>query len=311
MGMFIPEIYRKVVRRTPVEKLPLDWDRMGYVTESFNAWAADPDFKGWPEDQPTAMEVKFIARLLNCPPGARGERSSLCAGFAGARVLDVACGYGRHALPLAREYGMKMTGIDISTGLVAAARRMAAPYQKLSASAESHGTGSTRAGIDVEYAVGDAREIGREGVFDGAYIAYNTFSLFSDRDAPKVLAAVRRALNPGGRFFMDLDNKEVMWAEEDSYTDWSLEGKAMKIQDVCYHRRDSVEVSRDIYIHPFSLRVEEFILLKRLYSLGEIRGLLESNGFRVETAYKTFYGNWDPDQASDTGGKLIVLARKA
>jgi SAM-dependent methyltransferase len=278
--MFIADIYRKVVRRIPAREIPLDWDAMGYTTETFNTLAADPGFTGWPEDLPTDMEVKHLARLLDCRPGDR--------------VLDLACGYGRHALPLALDYDLKMTGIDISPGLVAAARRMA-----------------QAAGATIEYAVGDARKIGYEGVFDGAYIAWNTFSLFSDRDVPKVLAAVRRALKPGGRFFLDLDNKDVLWAGEDSYTEWSLEGRAVKIQDACYHRGISVEASRDIYIHPFSCRVEEFILLKRLYSLAEIRGRLESNGFRVETAYKTFYGNWDPGVAFDTGGKLIVLAAKS
>lgn len=55
----------------------------------------------------TVQEVSFLLDLLRLP--------------AGARVLDVGCGPGRHLIALA-EAGLSMTGIDVSTKLLEVAR---------------------------------------------------------------------------------------------------------------------------------------------------------------------------------------------
>lgn len=59
----------------------------------------------------------------------------------GARVLDVACGTGNTALPLARR-GLQVTGVDIATNLLQQARERAA--------AES---------LDIAFDEGDAEEL--------------------------------------------------------------------------------------------------------------------------------------------------------
>jgi SAM-dependent methyltransferase len=59
----------------------------------------------------TAGEVDFLETAL-APP-------------AGGAVLDVACGYGRHAIGLARR-GYQLTGVDFNLHYLAAAGRDAA-----------------------------------------------------------------------------------------------------------------------------------------------------------------------------------------
>ena len=51
----------------------------------------------------TSEEVDFLVRVLNLKPGCR--------------ILDVPCGNGRLAIPLA-ERGYKVTGVDITTVLL-------------------------------------------------------------------------------------------------------------------------------------------------------------------------------------------------
>ena len=51
----------------------------------------------------TSEEIDFLVRVLNLKPGCR--------------VLDVPCGNGRLAIPLA-EKGYKVTGVDITTILL-------------------------------------------------------------------------------------------------------------------------------------------------------------------------------------------------
>src|SRR5579862_3197601 len=58
----------------------------------------------------TEREVVDIATLLNLPPGSA--------------ILDLCCGNGRHAIPLAQR-GYQMTGQDLSNALLQRARSSA------------------------------------------------------------------------------------------------------------------------------------------------------------------------------------------
>ena len=62
-------------------------------------------------DADTRREVRELVRVLPCPRGSR--------------VLAVACGIGRHAIPLAAE-GFAVTGVDGSPSYLREARRRAA-----------------------------------------------------------------------------------------------------------------------------------------------------------------------------------------
>src|SRR5215467_8599847 len=61
----------------------------------------------WP-DALTRKQVAFVVKVL-------GLRR-------GARVLDIPCGFGRHARLLARR-GMLVVGVDLSQAMIAEARR--------------------------------------------------------------------------------------------------------------------------------------------------------------------------------------------
>jgi ubiquinone/menaquinone biosynthesis C-methylase UbiE len=102
----------------------------------------------------------------------------------GDRVLDLACGDGNTALPMA-QLGADVTGIDIAENLVEAARRRAA-----------------EAGLDnVTFQHGDATNL--EGVDDDSFDL--TFSCFGAMFAPKPFDVARemvRVTKPGGRVVM-------------------------------------------------------------------------------------------------------------
>lgn len=270
------EILGRFVHRTPIARVLLDWNGLGYTTASFGREAAEPGFPGWPGDRPDGEEAAVIARLLGLEPGAA--------------ALDVACGFGRHALLLAREHGLAMTGVDIVPGLIENARRRAA-----------------EAGVKIEYRVGDARSLDWDGGFAGAVIGYNTFSIFSLEDAPKVLAGVHRALDPGGRLFLDLDNRAHAVRYGGGFTDWSLTRAGFKLQEACFHRDVSVEVARDMYFDLLCGTVREFLILKRLYSFDEIERVLGESGFRVEQSY----GDWELGDLAASRPKMLLVAVRA
>ena len=104
---------------------------------------------------------------------------------AGARVLDVPCGDGRHALELAAR-GLRVTGVDLSPGQISAARERGA-----------------QAGAAVEWRLADMRDLPWSAAFDGACCMGNSFGYIEPAACEDFLRAVARALRPGARFVLD------------------------------------------------------------------------------------------------------------
>jgi ubiquinone/menaquinone biosynthesis C-methylase UbiE len=105
----------------------------------------------------------------------------------GESVLELGFGTGNEVIDMAKLVGPtgRVSGIDISSGMLAVAQRKLAgnpPPAK------------------VDLRVADARQLPfADGVFDAVYCSF-TLELFADADAPLVLKEVRRVLKKEGRF---------------------------------------------------------------------------------------------------------------
>lgn len=102
----------------------------------------------------------------------------------GSRLLDVPCGHGRFALEFARR-GCRVTGVDLSPEFLAAARAR-----------------SKSENLEITWRQADMRDLPR-AAFDAALCAGNSFGYLDDEGNAAFLAAVARALLPGGRFLLD------------------------------------------------------------------------------------------------------------
>lgn len=107
------------------------------------------------------------------------------------KILDLACGFGRHANRLAA-LGHTVTGVDFMPGFLEIAQQDAA-----------------RMGVQVEYRQEDMRQIRFTEVFDCALILFGTFGFFEDDENLQVLKNVARALKPGGLLAFDTFNRDV------------------------------------------------------------------------------------------------------
>jgi SAM-dependent methyltransferase len=118
----------------------------------------------------TRAEVEFLEQELAVP--------------AGARLLDVPCGNGRHALLLAA-HGYRMTGVDLSEEFMEEAQSRAAAER-----------------LNVEWRQMDMRQLPWHGEFDGAYCFGNSFGYLEPEGMEDFVAALAGALKPGARFVL-------------------------------------------------------------------------------------------------------------
>src|SRR5579871_193194 len=124
----------------------------------------------------THKDVAFLARQLPLP---RYQR-----------LLDLCCGYGRHALLLA-ERGYQVTGLDRDAAAIAEAERRAA-----------------QAGQTITYLIGDMLQLSTvPDEFDAINNMWQSFCYFDEQTNADLLCQIAGKLTPGGRFIIDMYNR--------------------------------------------------------------------------------------------------------
>jgi hypothetical protein len=78
--------------------------------------------------------------------------------------------------------------------------------------------------------------------------------------------------------------------------------KTLTLQEVYIHKDISTEINRDIIFTKDSRIEDDFIIFKRIYTVREIKKLLNGCGFRIEQ----IYGNWDLSPLKNTSTKMII-----
>jgi len=256
--------------RRSSEKAP-EVDPRWYETffgRDFLELAADHD------EQLTRAEVAFLEDKL------RLER--------GARVLDLACGHGRHAVELAAR-GFRMTGLDISEPSIAVARERAA-----------------RRGVDLDLMQLDMRDLELDSQFSAAYNFCSAFGYFPrEEEDQRLLERVRLALAPGGSFLIDTMNDQWLVRNFEPHARRKLANGTVLTEERSYNastRRSSAiwtlrrtDGSRSELRHSM-----------RIYSCPELCGMLGQAGLTVDG----IWGGADGSKHGVDKRRSIVRARK-
>ncbi len=201
-------------------------------------------------------------------------------------ILDLACGFGRHANRLAA-LGHVVTGVDYMPGFLEIARSQA---QEM--------------GVQVDYCQADMRGIDFEACFDRVVLMFTAFGYFDDAGNEQVLTNVARALKPGGLFAFDVPNRDVVLKTmapvflEEKNQDLMISRASFDMLTGRYHNRRIIirdGVRKD---KPFSIRY---------YNYSEIQALLEKAGLRVGAVY----GNWQGLPFTAEARRMAIVAEKA
>src|SRR5258708_7765627 len=156
---------------------------------------ADPSSAVWFQDDAFWESVFPLMFAEESFAAAEEEVSKLqdLIGSSFVRVLDLCCGPGRHAIPLARQ-GAKVTGVDLSAFLLEKARSRAKAEK-----------------CSIEWIREDMRTFVRPGQFDLVVNLFTSFGYFgSDDENISVLQNAFRCLVGGGVLVMDLMGKEIL-----------------------------------------------------------------------------------------------------
>lgn len=246
--------------------IPKDW----YVS-AFDASTAE---MAWTER--TGAEVDRALRI------ARPQE--------GARVLDLACGCGRHALELVRR-GFAVVGADISRELLEIGRRDAATEE-----------------LEVEFVESDLRELEYEAEFDlvlnlndGA-VGY----LETDEENRRIFESVARSLRPGGRNLIQVPN--VLYARKHlPQRSWIPGASMVELIEHRWNKRDRYLEGAMIPIRFGDVieNLEGIEFRQRLYTVEEFRDLYAT----VEMTFdRTFHGSGRPKEPTESQFEIFVTA---
>jgi SAM-dependent methyltransferase len=219
-------------------------------------------------------EVNFIEESLNVAHGGQ--------------MLDLACGAGQHAVELAAR-GYDLVGFDLSQSQLDWASGLALERNQR-----------------LQFTNGDMRELSYQESFDAIYSWNTSFGFFEEDKNLDVAQRIFRALRPGGRFLLDVINRDFVVEQQPGQT-WFEGDGCVCIDDVTLDFITSrMRVKRTLMLTNGKNRECTYSL--RIYGLHELGKLLHDVGFKILKVSGrpempgVFFGSTSP--------RVIILAGK-
>jgi len=204
-------------------------------------------------------------------------------GAGSGRALDLACGAGRHLRELERR-GMRAFGLDLSFPLLVRAR-----------------------GEGLVVVRGDMRDLPfADGSFSLVTSFFTSFGYFEDpADDERVLAEVRRVLDPDGCFALDFMNAGRVRAELRPRDVQEVDGR--RIVEMRRLVEGGRVVEKEIRIHSADwAEPRSFRERVRLYESDDLLRLFSRHGFRATECF----GNYDGAPLAPDSPRVIIIGRQ-
>jgi SAM-dependent methyltransferase len=202
---------------------------------------------------------------------------------ADARMLDIACGRGRHAIYLnKKEYDV--TGIDLSVSSI----KFAQPFENKK----------------LHFLVHDMRNAFYINYFDFAFNLFTSFGYFeTDREHIKALKSFRKSLKKDGILVLDYMNSQKI-------INHLVERESKEIDSVNFHISRTVENGKIIKTINFEHKKNQFYFKEEVkdYKLADFKRLFAASGLNI----KAIFGNYELQEFNiNESDRLIFICDKA
>ena len=233
----------------------------------------------------TSQEVDFIIKTAKLTPQDR--------------ILDLACGHGRHSIELAKR-GFSVVGLDYSAAFI----------QKAKADAK-------KAGVEVDFILGDMKELSFNKDFDVVLLLFTSFGFFSNKENKEVFNQINKSLKPNGRFLIDVISGEAVkkrFNKEGQKEDGSDLLKIARTTQMSGLTVDEIELydPQEQLVHNYREWLEdgvkkEFEYYLRVYTIPQYKDMLGKAGLEFQGLWGDFSGN---SHDTNDNFRTIILAQK-
>jgi ubiquinone/menaquinone biosynthesis C-methylase UbiE len=221
----------------------------------------------------TDKQVQFLTKQLN-PDGI---------------IFDLACGTGRHTIPLSQQ-GFNVVGLDVSAKLLKIAKQR---------------------GYCVQLVRGDMRFLPfKTEAFTGTVSMDTSFGyLTSKSDDVQSLSELHRVLRQDSRVIVDVFNRQNLTTK---YQGKKPVPKTREYTSFTLLQTRTVSGNGDWLCDSWEVRdksggqVRVFEHAVRLYDSAQLQGLLEKAGFTAEAVY----GDYEWQKFSPDSNRLIIVAKR-
>jgi len=212
-----------------------------------------------------------------------------------ARILDAPCGIGRHDVHLAK-FGYRVTGLDFAPLFLERARRLAVDTA-----------------TDPEFVLGDLREpraalTERDGTYSAILNLWTSFGYWGEDTDLEIFREFHALTTPGGVLVLDTVNRDWVVREfrPQGYEEW---GDLVHIEErsldygtswILGPWRFYTKHGEDL-VHRATMSVDH-----RLYSAHEVKGLVESAGWRTAGVF----GGLGMEPLTVERPRLVLVAQK-
>lgn len=213
-------------------------------------------------------------------------------------ILDLCCGIGRHSVLLA-EKGFRVIGVDISPEYVAHAKKLAV---------------DKKVNDNVEFRVGDMRQIktilhSYEEKFNAVINLFTSIGYYDEETDIYIFKQLLALTAPNGILVIDTVNRDWLIRHFQARDIVDIDDELVLVEE----RKLNLENSRMENVWKYYKRqgkdlkfLETFEINLRVYSLHELKRMLESVGW----IYQTCYGNFNLEPLKMDSNRIIVVAKK-
>ena len=177
-------------------------------------------------------------------------------------VLDLMCGYGRHALSLAKK-GIKVMAVDNLPDYILEIEN--------SASAEN---------LPIETCLADVLNFKPQQAYDLVICLGNNLCFFAENDLSHLLSIIASSLDTGSKFIFNSWMLTELALKDFQRKTWTYVGELKCLSDSTHLLFPSRIETRSIFIEPDG-KSEEKVSIDYLYSFNEMADLLHKAGFRI------------------------------